>query len=432
MSPVIPTSYQPLPPNLTISGILLFVVFLMCPLVVYFVQALTSDIQMYAQTLVNKTKELHREMRKTNSLLYQMVPRVIADKLKNNESIDAEYFKSTTIMSSEIVGFTDVTIQYTPREIVELLNILYTAFDEQMVKYDVYRVETITDAYTIVSGLPVQIDNKHSAEIGHLALDFLEIANKKQLFTINDRHVQVKIGINTGSCMAGVVGSEMPRYNIFGDSVKTASRMKITGLGGKIHLSAKAFNSMKNHKIFIMTERGQIQVKKKGVVNTYWLEGRHKTPVDEPDPTVSATCTNTHNIVGAITECSEVGSSPNPVPSTSFQTSGQEHIFSNRRVSGTKVAHGNALQHEEEIHSPESSDKATPFCPQNGRGRPGEDKQCGGFGKQHERATSSQTAGSHELPGEILECYATDPQSTINIHNSEIRSYVRGKDYSEP
>ena len=141
--------------NLTVTGIFLFVVFLMCPLVIYFVQTLTSDIQNYAQILVNKTKDLHREMRKTDSLLYQVVPASIADKLKKNEIIDAEYFKSTTIMFSEIVGFTQVSVLHSPLEIVEMLNILYSKFDDQVSKYNVYKVETINDAYMIASGVYV-------------------------------------------------------------------------------------------------------------------------------------------------------------------------------------------------------------------------------------------------------------------------------------
>ncbi|XP_048247978.1 uncharacterized protein LOC124112689 [Haliotis rufescens] len=259
--------------NLIISATFLVVVILMCPLVIYSVEALTSDIQKYAITLVHKTKELSREKKKTDSLLYQMVPRPVADKLKMAEDVDAEYYKSVTIMFSDIFGFTRISTECSPLEIVSLLNHLYTAIDERLDNHEVYKVETINDSYMVASGLPNRIGNRHSAEVAALALDLLHMMAQRRFSTPGERLIQLRIGINTGPCMAGIVGTIMPRYCLFGDTVNTASRMKSYGLPNKIHISSSTHSSLKKHGTFVMRHRGNIQVKGKGTMKTFWLVG---------------------------------------------------------------------------------------------------------------------------------------------------------------
>ncbi|GFO08268.1 guanylate cyclase 32e [Plakobranchus ocellatus] len=219
--------------NLTISACFLVIVILMCPLVIYTVEALTSDIQKYAIALVHKTKELSKEKKKMDELLYQMVPRPVADRLKMTKEVDAEYFKSVTIMFSDIFGFTRISQECSPLEIVNLLNVLYTEIDERLDHYDVYKVEAINDSYMVASGLPTRIGNRHSAEVANLALDLLTMVMDNRFTTPMERMIQLRIGINTGPCMAGIVGTIMPRYCLFGDAVNTASRMKSYGSGTK-------------------------------------------------------------------------------------------------------------------------------------------------------------------------------------------------------
>ncbi|KAK6185602.1 hypothetical protein SNE40_007801 [Patella caerulea] len=260
--------------NLIISAGLLVVVILMCPLVIYSVESLTSDIQKYALTLVQKTKELSREKRKTDTLLYQMVPKPVAEQLKLRRDVDAEYFKSVTVMFSDIFGFTRIANECSPFEIVSLLNNLYTAIDEKLDNHEVYKVETINDSYMVASGLPTRIGNRHSLEVAALACDLIDMMSKRRFSAAGHRFIQLRIGINTGPCMAGIVGTIMPRYCLFGDTVNTSSRMKSYGLPNKIQISSSTYNSLKKHGVFVMKHRGTIEVKGKGSMKTYWLIGR--------------------------------------------------------------------------------------------------------------------------------------------------------------
>lgn len=138
--------------DLAVSAIFLVVVILMCPLIIFVTENLTSVIQKYALTLVDKTKELSLEKKVTDSLLYQMVPKQVADKLKKSVHIDAEYFKSVTIFFSDICGFATISTTSSPMDIVQLLNTIYVTIDDLLDDYDVYKVETINDCYMVASG----------------------------------------------------------------------------------------------------------------------------------------------------------------------------------------------------------------------------------------------------------------------------------------
>lgn len=139
--------------ELVINATFLVLVILVCPMVIYATENLTSNIQKYAITLIDKTNELTKEQARTNSLLYQMVPKPVADKLKKNVHIDAEYFKSVTIFFTDIYGFARMCSKNTPLEIVQLLNQLYGMIDDLLDDYDVYKVETVNDCYMIASGI---------------------------------------------------------------------------------------------------------------------------------------------------------------------------------------------------------------------------------------------------------------------------------------
>ncbi|XP_070206498.1 uncharacterized protein [Littorina saxatilis] len=271
--------------NLTISACFLVIVILMCPLVIYSVEALTSDIQKYAIALVDKTKDLGKEKKKMDELLYQMVPRQVAQAMKMNESVDAEYFKSVTIMFSDIYGFTKLSMTLPPMEIVSILNNLYTAIDEKLDHHEVYKVETINDSYMVASGLPTRIGNRHSAEVANLALEMRDMMAEPRFSGIQCHKIQLRIGMNTGPCVGGIVGTVMPRYCLFGDTVNTASRMKSYSIPNKVHVSNSSYNSLRKHGLYIITQRGLIDVKGKGSMMTYWLEtkaGQKSSRAGEP------------------------------------------------------------------------------------------------------------------------------------------------------
>ena len=138
--------------KVTIYAILVVVVISMCPVIMMAANALSSEIQIYTLTLVEKTKELNLEKSRTDTLLYQMVPKSIAERLKNCGQVESEFFKSVTIFFSDIYDFSAISMSVPPMDLVELLNSLYTSMDEKIENYDVYKVETINDSYIVASG----------------------------------------------------------------------------------------------------------------------------------------------------------------------------------------------------------------------------------------------------------------------------------------
>ncbi|KAK3097838.1 hypothetical protein FSP39_013668 [Pinctada imbricata] len=166
-----------------------------------------SMLEKYANNLEDiveqRTGQLLEEKKKTDLLLYRMLPTTVADRLKRGDMVEAEIFGSVTIYFSDIVGFTDMSSSSTPIEIVAFLNDLYTLFDSIIGRFDVYKVETIGDAYMVVSGLPVRNGDNHVTEIAKMSLKLLESMDN---FTIRHKpgmKLRIRIGLHTGSCAAG-------------------------------------------------------------------------------------------------------------------------------------------------------------------------------------------------------------------------------------
>ncbi|XP_023219698.1 atrial natriuretic peptide receptor 1-like [Centruroides sculpturatus] len=241
---------------------------------------LLSRMEQYANNLEalveERTSDYLEEKRKAEDLLYQLLPKSVASQLIKGESVTAEAYDSVTIYFSDIVGFTALSAQSTPMQVVDFLNDLYTCFDSIIESFDVYKVETIGDAYMVVSGLPVKNGLLHAREIAKMSLALL---NAVKTFSIRHKpqeQLKLRSGIHSGPCAAGVVGLKMPRYCLFGDTVNTASRMESTGLPLNIHVSSKTKEILDSFGCFDIQLRGEIEMKGKGLVTTYWLFGEKK------------------------------------------------------------------------------------------------------------------------------------------------------------
>ena len=123
-----------------------------CPVIIFCTESLTSSIARYSRILVEKSSELDEEKSRSDTILYQMIPKSIAERLKKSSSVDSEFFKSVTLMFSSVVDFTKLSLNFSPMELVDILNYLYTYFDDKIENYDVYKVETINDTYMLASG----------------------------------------------------------------------------------------------------------------------------------------------------------------------------------------------------------------------------------------------------------------------------------------
>ncbi|ESO83957.1 hypothetical protein LOTGIDRAFT_108278 [Lottia gigantea] len=218
-----------------------------------------------------RTEQLIGEKRKTEALLHRMLPRFVNQQLKRGEPVIPETFNSTTIYFSDICSFTKLSAESTPMEVVDLLSHLYTLFDNIIKNYDVYKVETIGDAYMVVSGLPLRNGDNHAGEIASMSLHLLSAIKTFQIPHRPNETLKLRIGIHTGPVVAGVVGMTMPRYTLFGDTVNTASRMESNGEALKIHCSAECRAVLMKLGGYNLKERGLINMKGKGDLLTYWL-----------------------------------------------------------------------------------------------------------------------------------------------------------------
>ncbi|KAL8614638.1 hypothetical protein ACOMHN_037490 [Nucella lapillus] len=223
-----------------------------------------------------RTDLLIEEKKKTEELLHEMLPRTVADQLMTGKRVEADTFDNVTIYFSDICGFTAMSSQSTPMQVVDLLNDLYTLFDSTIEYYDVYKVETIGDAYMVVSGLPKTNGIQHAGEIASLSLHLLDSIRRFQIRHRPDDTLKLRIGLHSGGCVAGVVGLKMPRYCLFGDTVNTASRMESTGEPLKIHCSVDCKYLLDQLEGYTLEPRGLTKLKGKGEVMTYWLTGEDR------------------------------------------------------------------------------------------------------------------------------------------------------------
>ncbi|XP_063978176.1 retinal guanylyl cyclase 2 isoform X2 [Diachasmimorpha longicaudata] len=253
---------------------------------VNFVDTMFQMLEKYSNNLEElireRTEQLDMEKKKTEQLLNRMLPSTVAEKLKLGMPVDPEEFAEVTIYFSDIVGFTAISAHSTPFQVVDLLNDLYTCFDDTINAYNVYKVETIGDAYMVVGGCPVRIQD-HASQIATMALDLLHQSGKFKVRHLARTQLRLRIGLHTGPCCAGVVGLTMPRYCLFGDTVNTASRMESTGAPWRIHLSQATRDRLCQVGGYHIEYRGCTDVKGKGKMPTYWLLG--KQGFDKPLPT---------------------------------------------------------------------------------------------------------------------------------------------------
>ncbi|XP_042219358.1 atrial natriuretic peptide receptor 2-like [Homarus americanus] len=224
--------------------------------------------QEYAYNLLIKSSEVKKEKRKSDNLLYQLLPRTVAHYLKQSKQVPAEFFECVTIYLSDIVGFTRISSESSPLQVVTLLNTLYKQFDASIEKYDVYKMETIGDAYMVVSGLPNRNGERHASEIADMALTLLELVSQFEIGHKKGELLKVRIGIHSGTCVAGVVGIMMPRYCMFGKTVTTAHFMESSGEPMKIHVSETTQKILATTGRYRLPFHRRLQVVSKYRVNT--------------------------------------------------------------------------------------------------------------------------------------------------------------------
>ena len=239
-------------------------------------QEQTQKLEELVERLQNEIKErqgvelaLRLSQQKSDHLLRNILPAAIVENLKKGDGATAERFESATVLFADIVGFTSLAARISALEVVKFLNQIFSKFDELTEKHDLEKIKTSGDAYIVAGGVPVPRAD-HAEAIANMALDMQEaIADFK---TDTGESFQMRIGINTGPVVAGVIGTKKFIYDLWGDTVNVASRMESQGLPGYIQVTTAIYELLKDRYVF--EERGAIAVKGKGDMIAYWLKAK--------------------------------------------------------------------------------------------------------------------------------------------------------------
>lgn len=210
--------------------------------------------------------ELQQQRRRVERLLYNTLPYQIAFRLQRRSSVIAEHFDLVTVLFADLVGFTQASAGMSPEMLVELLNSIFSRFDILVDRYGVEKIKTVGDEYMVAGGLP-NPEPDHVLRMARLAIAMQEAIST---FTIPDgKPLTLRIGMNTGPVVAGVIGTKKLAYDLWGDTVNVASRMETAGLPGRIQVTEATYQRLRSH--FVLEPRGEIEVKGKGPMMTYWL-----------------------------------------------------------------------------------------------------------------------------------------------------------------
>ncbi len=213
-------------------------------------------------------RQIEEERAKAERLLLNVLPSSIAERLKQGESLIADSFPEVTVLFADLVGFTTFSAQLPPAQVVRALDGIFSAFDELASRHSLEKIKTIGDAYMAVAGLPSPRPD-HAAAAARMALDM-----QTALRRFNEQRqaaLQMRIGLNTGPVIAGIIGRHKFSYDLWGDTVNTASRMESHGEPGTIHITEAT--AQKLHGKFTLKRRGSVDIKGKGQLNTYLVLG---------------------------------------------------------------------------------------------------------------------------------------------------------------
>ena len=213
--------------------------------------------------------DLRREREKSERLLLNILPETIAARLKDGEATIAESFPTVTVLFADLCGFTEFSQHAEPRQLVAMLDEIFSAFDHLAHAYGVEKIKTIGDAYMAVAGLPVPRAD-HAAAVADMALGMLDAF--RRVMNTRSLALEVRIGIHSGPVVAGVIGRHKFTYDLWGDTVNSASRMESHGEPSRIHVSQATRDLL--GKAYRFADRGEITIKGKGPMPTSFLLGR--------------------------------------------------------------------------------------------------------------------------------------------------------------
>jgi adenylate cyclase len=231
-----------------------------------------NENELVKKKLNHEQELLAAEREKSEKLLLNILPPSIAQRLKDGEKVIANEYNEAAILFADIAGFTNISQNITPALLVESLNKIFTHFDKLTERFGLEKIKTVGDSYMAASGL-TEFKQEHIRNMAELALAMM--ADIRKFSLDGQTKCDVRIGIHVGPVIAGVIGSKKISYDIWGDAVNTASRMESSGEPGKIQISQRFYEHIKDD--YQCEYRGQTEIKGKGIMNLYFLTGKIKT-----------------------------------------------------------------------------------------------------------------------------------------------------------
>ncbi|MBM3447633.1 MAG: adenylate/guanylate cyclase domain-containing protein [Bacteroidetes bacterium] len=254
------------------GGLLLIVVAIFMFVLIETRYRLTISNIKFKIALIEAKDALAGEKAQSDKLLRNILPDEIADELKLTGKASAKHYQKVTVLFTDFKGFTVSSASKTPEEVIEELNRFFSAFDAIIEKYNLEKIKTIGDAYMCAGGLPIANDsNPADAVRAALAMQEYMTAYKNECIAKGETFYECRLGINTGEVVAGVVGTKKFAYDIWGDTVNTASRAESTGAVGFVNITETTYELVKD--IFTCEYRGNIEVKGKGLMKMYFVLG---------------------------------------------------------------------------------------------------------------------------------------------------------------
>jgi class 3 adenylate cyclase len=236
---------------------------------VYVLELTSRKIFIQQKVISEQQKQIIVEQERAENLLLNILPDSIAQRLKTQPCVIADNFNDVSVLFADIVNFTPMSAKMTPVELVELLNDVFSYFDELVEKYEVEKIKTIGDCYMVAAGVP-HPQSDHAKILAQMAL---EIQNYFSSQKINGKMIDFRIGINSGSVVAGVIGRKKFAYDLWGDVVNTASRMESQGISGRIQITEPTYELVKDE--FFCEPSEEVPVKGKGEMKVWHIIGAH-------------------------------------------------------------------------------------------------------------------------------------------------------------
>jgi len=232
------------------------------------VSLLSAVVLVLKRNYSDALEMLERERAKSDWLLHNVLPRSVSDRLKLSPGVIADRFDHATVLFADIVGFTGRSSAMAAQDVVAMLNEIFSRFDALVEKHQMEKIKTIGDAYMAVAGVPMpRADHAHAAAA--MALDMLDVVRTSPELP---RDLEVRIGLHSGPLVAGVIGTKKFIYDLWGDTVNTASRMESHGEPGTVQVTEETYRLLEGH--FALKKRGRIAVKGKGELDTWLLFAR--------------------------------------------------------------------------------------------------------------------------------------------------------------